>query len=215
MQELEEELRETRLVWDVIGIFEVRRPEECVTTLQSGHRLYHSKANNGQARIDFLINRKWKDHIVRVNSISPRVAELVLCITKCYKLKIVQVYTPTISYNSFYNDVDDNLGKLNHYTIVMGDFNTQIGKRTNSVETATANDGLELRNERGDPLVEWATSRKYKIMNTMFQKKAGRRWTWKSPNGVTKTESNYILTNRPDIVTDVTVINEVNIGTDH
>ena len=62
------------MVWDVIGIFEVRRPEEYFTTLQSGHLLYHSKANNGQAGVCFLINRKWKDHIVRVNSISPRVA---------------------------------------------------------------------------------------------------------------------------------------------
>ena len=33
-------------------------------------------------------------------------------------------------------------------------------------------------------------------------------------NGVTKTELDYILTNRPDIVTDVTVINQVNIGSD-
>ena len=48
-------------------------------------------------------------------------------------------------------------------------------------------------------------------MNTMFQKKAGR----KSPNGVTKTETDYILTNRPDIVTDVTVIHQVNTGSDH
>ncbi len=55
---------------------------------------------------------KWKDHIVSVNSISPRVAELVLCITKRYKLKTVQVYAPTTSYseediNSFQNDVDE------------------------------------------------------------------------------------------------------------
>ena len=45
----------------------------------------------------------------------------------------------------------------------------------------------------------------------MFQKKAGR----KSPNGVMKAETDYILTNRPDIVTEVTVINQVNIGSDH
>ena len=65
------------------------------------------------------MSRKWKDHIVRVNSISPRVAELVLCIAKRYKLRIVQVYAPTTSYsnediNNFYNDVDDTLGKPNH-----------------------------------------------------------------------------------------------------
>ena len=52
-------------------------------------------------------------------------------------------------------------------------------------------------------------------MNTMFQTKAGIRWMWKVHNGVTKTENDYILTNRPDIVTDVTVINQVNIDSDH
>ena len=49
----------------------------------------------------------------------------------------------------------------------------------------------------------------------MFQKKAGMRWMWRSPNGVTKTEIDYILTRRQDIVTDVTVIKQVNIGSDH
>ena len=39
MQELEEELRETRLVWDVNGISEVIRPDECFTTIQIGHLL--------------------------------------------------------------------------------------------------------------------------------------------------------------------------------
>ena len=32
VQEIEEELKEIRLVWDVVGISEVRRPEECFTT---------------------------------------------------------------------------------------------------------------------------------------------------------------------------------------
>ena len=34
-------------------------------------------------------------------------------------------------------------------------------------------------------------------------------------NGVTKSKIDYILTNRPDISTDITVINQVNIGSDH
>ena len=148
------------------------------TTLQSSHLQYHAKANNGQAEVGFHINRKWKDHILRVNSICPGVAELVMCITNRYKLKIVQLYATTIPYsdediNNFYNDVDETLGKQNHYTIVIGNFNAQIGKRTNPMETATGIFGLRLRNEIGDTLVEWATSRKYKIMNTMFQKKEG------------------------------------------
>ena len=39
--------------------------QESFTTLQSGHLLYHSEANNGQAGVGFLINKKWKDNITR------------------------------------------------------------------------------------------------------------------------------------------------------
>ena len=64
--------------WDVIGLGEVRRKEESFTTLQSGHLLYHSEANNGQADVGFLVNKKWKDNITRVSSGNSRIAELVL-----------------------------------------------------------------------------------------------------------------------------------------
>ena len=52
-------------------------------------------------------------------------------------------------------------------------------------------------------------------MNTQFQKKAGRKWTWRSPDGNTKNEIDYIMTDKPSMVTDVTVLNRVNIGSDH
>ena len=66
-----------------------------------------------------------------------------------------------------------------------------------------------------ETLVEWATSKNFKIMNTQFQKKAGRRWTWRSPDGHTRNEIDYIMTDKPSMVTDVTVINRTNIGSDH
>ena len=39
--------------------------------------------------------------------------------------------------------------------------------------------------------------------------------TRRSPDGNTKNEIDYIMTNTPSMVTDVTVINRVNIGSDH
>ena len=206
--------------WDVIGVGEVRRKEESFTTLQSGHLLYHSEANNGQAGVGFLINKKWKDNITRVSSGSSRVAELVLRITDRYQLKIVQVCAPTTSHSdeetdNFYNTIDNILEKQTHYTIVMGDFNAKVGGQTNTSERATGCFGLDQRNERGDTLVEWATSKNLKIMNTQFQNKAGRRWTWRSPDGNTKNEIDYIMTDKPSMVTDVPVLNRVNIGSDH
>ncbi|KAI0219981.1 Craniofacial development protein 2, partial [Lamellibrachia satsuma] len=114
-------------------------------------------------------------------------------------LKIVQVYAPTTSHsedeiNIFYNDIDKILENPSHYTIVMGDFNAKVGVRTNPSETATESFGLGQRNERGDTLIEWTTSKDYKIMNTLFQKKIERRWTWRSPNGKMKNEIDYIMT---------------------
>ena len=187
MQELEEELKENNMKWDVIGFGEVRRKEESFTTLQSGHLLYHSEANNGQAGVGFLVNKKWKDNITRVSSGNSRVVELVLRITDIYQLKIVQLYAPTTSHSdeetdNFYNNIDKVLKKQ------MGDFNSKVGRQTNTSERATGCFGLGQRNERGDTLVEWATSKNIKIMNTQFQKKAGRRWIWRSPDGHTRNE---------------------------
>ena len=122
-----------------------------------------------------------------------------MCITKRYKVKIVQIYESAVTYseediNSFYNDVDETLGKPSHYKIGRGHFNVQMGIKTNHMETAKGTFELVVRYERGVTLVEWATSKKYKIMNTMFQKKPGRSWTWQGD--VTKTEIDYILTKR-------------------
>ena len=92
----------------------------------------------------------------------------------------------------------------------MGDFNAKVEGQTN-----TGCFGLGQRNERGDIVVEWATSNNFKIMNTQFQKKAGRGWTWRSPDRHTNNEIDYIITDKPSMVTDVTVINRINIESDH
>ena len=81
--------------WDMIGLAEVRRKEESFTTLQSGHLLYHSEANNGQAGVGFLVNNKWKDNITSVSSGNSRVAELVPRITDRYELMNRQTSSTT------------------------------------------------------------------------------------------------------------------------
>ncbi len=48
-----------------------------------------------------------------------------------------------------------------------------------------------------------------------ISEETGRRWTWRIPDGNTKNEIDYIMTDKPSMVTDVTVINRVNIGIDH
>ena len=155
VQELEEEPKENNMKWDVKGLGEVRNKEEIFTTLQSGHLMYNSEANYGQAGVGFLVNKKWKDNITRIPSGRSGVAELVLRITDRYQLKIVQVYAPTTSHSdeetdNFYNTIDRILEKQAHYTVALGDFNAKVGGQSNTSERATGCFGLGQRNERGD-----------------------------------------------------------------
>ena len=66
------------MVWDVIRISEVRRLK--ITN--------YYISNIEQSAVGFLLNRTSKVHTMRVNSISPRVIELVLFLYMRYKLKI-------------------------------------------------------------------------------------------------------------------------------
>ena len=54
-----------------------------------------------------------------------------------------------------------------------------------------------------------------KIQNHEYHVPEKSRENMDMENCVTKTEIDYILTNRPDIVTDVIVIKQVNVGSDH
>ena len=68
----------------MIGLGEVGRKEESFTTLPSGHLLYHSEANNGQAGVGFLINKKWKDNTETLKAGYETIAkQLAKLYTKC------------------------------------------------------------------------------------------------------------------------------------
>ena len=100
-----------------------------------------------------------RGYIPVVSSGNSRVAKLVIRITDSYQLTIVQVYAPTTCHSdeetdNFYNTIDRILGKQTHYTIVMGDFNENVGGQTNTPEKATGCFGMGQRNEGGATLVE-------------------------------------------------------------
>ena len=143
-----------------------------------------------------------------------------LCLSSKYHLNIVQAYLPTSSHTSeevdtVYEEIDNlvNNNKVYH-NIVMGDFNAKIGQG-NASELGTGPYGLGTRNARGDSLINFTVRHQLKIMNIVFKRSPNRRWTWISPNGHTKNEIDFILTNRPHTFTDVSVINSLNTGSDH
>lgn len=64
------------------------------------------------------------------------------------------------------------------------------------------------RNRNGEKLVLLAESNNLKIANTFFPKRLGNKWTWKSPDSITKNETDFILMNDLRVVQDTGVSNE-------
>ena len=206
--------------WDIIGLSEVRRTGEGFVELNSGHILcYRGHQDKKEHGVGFLIHREIAGNVEEFFSINERVAVVVIKLNKRYKLKIVQAYAPTSSHDDdavdkFYEDVESAMNKgTAQFTIVMGDFNAKVGAKQIG-ERSIGNFGIGSRNSRGDTLVGFAERNNLRFMNTFFCKRRNRKWTWKSPDGKTKNEIDFILSDNPGIVQDVEVLGKIR-SSDH
>uniref|UniRef100_A0A914VF67 Endonuclease/exonuclease/phosphatase domain-containing protein n=1 Tax=Plectus sambesii TaxID=2011161 RepID=A0A914VF67_9BILA len=159
--------------------------------------------------IGFIVSKEWSKSIGLLDVSRPRIGVLMINLQKQQTLRIIQVYAPTSAADNkeierFYDDLKEEINKRSTYLVIMGDFNAKVGRRQDN-ETFIGPFGGD-RNERGERLTAMAESRRLFVANTFFQKRAGQRWTWISPNGETKNKIDYILTNQLQIVQDVTVI---------
>lgn len=216
-------LEELALIkWEIVGLSEVRRLGEDQKILNDGHVLCwrgKSEGNKQELGVGFLIHKRLEKNFIEFHSVSERVASVILKLNEKYSVKNVQVYAPTSSHSdeeveSFYEDVHTAIDRnQTHFLVVMGDFNAKVGRRVDQ-ETSVGQHGIGTRNERGQMLVDFAESRSLYILNTLFEKKENRKWTWKSPSG-TKNEIDFVISNKRNIAKNVSVINKVNVGSDH
>ena len=167
-----------------------------------------------------MVNNNIAGNIISYNGVSDRIAWIKVRLSKRYTLKVIQVYAPTANstdqeIEEFYDDLSNIIDhEKTNYTMIIGDLNAKVGERQNG-EYSMGKYGIGQRNARGDMLVNFAERHGLKIANTFFQKRQGRKWTWKSPNGTTKNEIDFIITDKIDNIKDVTVTNKIDIGSDH
>ncbi|CAH2217597.1 jg13526 [Pararge aegeria aegeria] len=79
--ELEEVV--SKLRWDIIGLSEVRREGEDSIILESGNLFYYREGDQqSQGGVGFIVHKSLVNNVVKVESVSSRVAYLILGITK-------------------------------------------------------------------------------------------------------------------------------------
>lgn len=221
LEELEEELRNIK--WDIIGLCETRLPGEKRTTLKSGHTLYqnNSESNYSQGGVAFIVHCRIEHKVTKYCKISDRVIYLVIQINNRYSLQLIHCYAPTSmaqdeQIEQLYEDIAHAKNLENtQYVIVSGDFNAKIGRRQPGDSKYIGYFGLGDRNERGDMLANLLNNEKLFCLNTFFQKPPQRKWTWRSPDGRTKNEIDFIFANKTNICKDISVLNQFHTGSDH
>lgn len=206
--------------WDIIGLSEVRREEEKIEE-HDNYIFYYKNVTAGLYGVGFIVKKNLKNEILEFRGISDRIAILNMKIPGHKEpTSIIQIYAPTNVAkeeikNEFYNKLNEVMPSLYKSIIIMGDFNGQLGKRRLNEDKVLGRYTSGKRNDNGQRLIHFALENNLNIMNSYYNKKINRKWTWVSPNGMIRNEIDYIVTNRPRLFSNIEVVNKFNYNTDH
>ena len=109
----------------------------------------------------------------------------------------IQVYAPTSNaekaeVEQFYEDLQDLLElTLKKDVLFIGDCNAKVGSQETPVVTGKF--GLGVQNEAGQMVIEFCKENSLVITNTLFQQHKRRLYTWTSPDGQNRNQTDYIL----------------------
>ncbi|KAI5752725.1 hypothetical protein M8J77_019818 [Diaphorina citri] len=181
--------------------------------------MLHSSAENSQFGTGFMVKNKYRNNIINFIPASKRIAILKMVFKK-KKCTIIQVHAPTSNHkeeeiNAFYEEVDTLIQKEHcegDHILLIGDFNSCIGKKQRGDERIMGNFGKGKRNKSGEILTNFAASQGLKIVNSFFQ--YNDRWTWKAPNQKTY-EIDYILTQKHKTIIKFTIEKNLQFDSDH
>lgn len=101
-----------------------------------------------------------------------------------------------------------------HYTSILDDFNAKISRHRNG-ERRVGRFGVGDRNDRAKTLVNFLEKEHLYCMDTFFEKKENRQWTWQSPDGRTRNQIDYVISDNRGVIQNVIVINQLAMSSDH
>jgi hypothetical protein len=186
-----------RFRYDILGISEVRWTGKGETSNRDF--IWSGEENTHTRGVGLLLNDKARKALIGYNPISSRVITARFNATP-FKLTVVHAYAPTSAssdeeIDAFYNSLEDTLSKIHKKDIIIitGDWNAKVGSDNTNWKHVMGRYGYGDRNERGERLLDFATTYQLYVCNTKFQQKPQRKWTWASPDGMHKNMIDLIL----------------------
>ncbi|CAH1266795.1 Hypp3576 [Branchiostoma lanceolatum] len=222
MAQLLREFEENQL--NILGISEMRWTgsgklyNEGKTVLYSGHEEQHRRG------VGFVLDKEASRALIGWKPVNERIITARFE-SRHGKTTILQVYAPTEDAeesvkDQFYELLQDTFdGIPNHdVKILMGDFNAQIDSNRQGFESVIGPFGTAQRTtDNGERLLFFCNLNSLSISNTFFQHKLIHKKTWRSPDGSTNNEIDYICISQrwKSALLDVRVYRGADVGSDH
>ena len=216
-----------RYQWDIVGLSETRwkGKGEFYTTVEGlQYKVLCSGRDDEISReeVALLLNQKAAKALIGYQAVSSRII-MARFTTKFCKMTVIQTYAPTSDsteevIDSFYGEMQQMVSAVPKHDILIitGDWNAKVGTDYGTWGGTIGKHGIGEENDRGERLLNFCASNKLSIMNTFFEKRQNKKWTWESPDGKTKNLIDYNIINRrwKTNVLDVRTC-AAEIGSDH
>lgn len=216
-----------RLNIDLIGLSEVRWNGSGEAQSENGGLLIYSGMPNDDdphiRGVGIYMSKQLRGALISWNPISERIITARLKNRNKY-ITITQCYAPTedSSQNQkdeFYSLLDNTLHNIPNkdITILMGDFNAQVGQNNTDYENVMGKHATGSCNENGELFIEICNNYNLKIGGSVFPHKSCHKYTWKSPAGNFLSQIDHICISRDyfNICCDVRNRRSADIGSDH
>ena len=117
---------------------------------------------------------------------------------KLFNITVIQVYAPTskaekVEVERFYEDLQDllELTPKKDVLFILGDWNAKVGSQ--ETPGVPGKFGLRIQNEAGQRLIQFCQENSLVIANSLFQQHKRRLYTWTSPDGQYRNQTDYNL----------------------
>jgi exonuclease III len=199
IHELTHELKRYR--WDIIGLAEVRWLGFGETATDEGHKIWYSGEDSKHRHgVAFIVRKEVVNSVISCTPVSSRLISIRIS-ARPHNITIIQVYAPTSDYEDeeiekFYEEIERIIAKVpkKDILIVQGDWNAKVGPDAYKDWSGTVGRfGAGETNDRGLRLLEFASSHRLTLANTLHPHKLSRTTTWHAPNGQVHNQIDYIL----------------------
>ena len=172
---------------DILGISELKWTGMGEFNSDDHYIYYCGQESLRRNGVAIMVNKRVRNAVLGCNLKNDRMISVHLQ-GKPFNITVIQVYAPTSNtkeaeVEQFYEDLQDllELTPKKDVLFILGDGNAKVGSQ--ETPGVTSKFGLGMLNDAGQRQIEFCPENVLVIANTLFQEHKRRLYTWTSPDG--------------------------------